>query len=182
MNLYFTYRPRRRLGAPFLGYCAWAPRSELFLQLGYLSLTVGHFGVPLTEKLLVPFFLAHASAPRPICSYQVRGIPPRNCLWFSSILRLTTWILQCTVLFLLTFSKVNLSSLYSLSLSPVKCSKGNMEENKLLEPHNHRHPLFYKCCRRKLTQPRVQYILNTYADMTRNVDPELVPGRVSRHW
>jgi site-specific recombinase XerD len=59
--------------------------------------------------------------------------------------------------------------------------KAYMEENKLLEPHNNRHPLFFNCWRRKLTRSGVNYILKTYADMARKADPVLVPERISCH-
>jgi len=59
--------------------------------------------------------------------------------------------------------------------------KAYMEENRLLEPHNDRHPLFFNCWQRKLTRSGVNYILKAYADMARKADPLLVPERISCH-
>ncbi len=59
--------------------------------------------------------------------------------------------------------------------------KAYMEENRLLETHNDRHPLFFNCWRRKLTRSGVNYILKAYADMARKVDPLLVPEKISCH-
>jgi site-specific recombinase XerD len=59
--------------------------------------------------------------------------------------------------------------------------KTYMQENKLLEPHNNWHPLFFNCWRKKLTRSGVNYILKTYADMARKVNPALIPERISCH-
>jgi len=56
-----------------------------------------------------------------------------------------------------------------------------MQENKMLETHNNQHPLFFNCWRRKLTRSGVNYILKTYADMARNINPNLIPERISCH-
>jgi len=56
-----------------------------------------------------------------------------------------------------------------------------MQENKLLEPHYNQHPLFFNCWGEKLTRPGVNYILKTYADMARKINPALIPERISCH-
>lgn len=59
--------------------------------------------------------------------------------------------------------------------------KTYMQENKMLETHNNQQPLFFNCWRRKLTRSGVNYILKTYADMARNINPNLIPERISCH-
>lgn len=59
--------------------------------------------------------------------------------------------------------------------------KAYMQENKLLEPHYNQHPLFFNCWGKKLTRSGVNYILKTYADTARKVNPALIPERISCH-
>lgn len=56
-----------------------------------------------------------------------------------------------------------------------------MQENKLLEPHYNQHPLFFNCWGNKLTRSGVNYILKSYSDMARKLNPELIPEAVSCH-
>ena len=59
--------------------------------------------------------------------------------------------------------------------------KAYMRENKLLEPHYNQHSLFFNCWGKKLTRSGVNYILKTYADTARKVNPALVPETISCH-
>ena len=59
--------------------------------------------------------------------------------------------------------------------------KTYMHENKLLEPNYNQHPLFFNCWRKKLTRSGVNYILKTYADMARKLNPALIPEKISCH-
>lgn len=56
-----------------------------------------------------------------------------------------------------------------------------MQENKLLEPHYNQHPLFFNCWGNKLTRSGVNYILKSYADTARKLNPELIPDVISCH-
>jgi integrase/recombinase XerD len=59
--------------------------------------------------------------------------------------------------------------------------KAYMQENKLMEPYDNQHPLFFNCWGKKLTRSGVNYILKTYADMARKINPALIPERISCH-
>lgn len=59
--------------------------------------------------------------------------------------------------------------------------KAYMQENKLLEPYDNQHPLFFYCWGKNLTRSGVNYILKTYADMARKINPALIPERISCH-
>lgn len=59
--------------------------------------------------------------------------------------------------------------------------KTYMQENKMLEPHYNQHPLFFNCWGNKLTRSGVNYILKTYADMARKINPKLIPDKISCH-
>src|SRR5690625_5083935 len=59
--------------------------------------------------------------------------------------------------------------------------KAYMQENKLLEPHQNQHPLFFNCWGKKLTRSGVKYILKSYADIARKLNQALVPETVSCH-
>lgn len=59
--------------------------------------------------------------------------------------------------------------------------KAYMQENKLLEPYYNRHPLFFNCWGNKLTRSGVNYILKSYADMARKLNPELISDVISCH-
>jgi site-specific recombinase XerD len=59
--------------------------------------------------------------------------------------------------------------------------KRYMECNHLFENHTQKHPLFFNSRNEKLTRAGVTYILKTYADMARRVNPELIPSSISCH-
>ena len=56
-----------------------------------------------------------------------------------------------------------------------------MDENRMLEPHQNKHPLFFNCWGKKLTRSGVNYILKGYADIARKINPMLIPERISCH-
>jgi len=56
-----------------------------------------------------------------------------------------------------------------------------MSENKLLEAHANRYPLFSNNRKQKLTRAGVTYILKTYADQARKINPALIPDTISCH-
>ena len=59
--------------------------------------------------------------------------------------------------------------------------KEYMEENHLLEPYANLYPLFSNSRREKLTRAGVTYILNTYTDLARKINPSLIPEKISCH-
>ena len=56
-----------------------------------------------------------------------------------------------------------------------------MKENHLLEPYANQYPLFSNSRREKLTRAGVTYILNTYADLVRKINPGIIPEKISCH-
>lgn len=59
--------------------------------------------------------------------------------------------------------------------------KKYMLENKLLESHANQYPLFSNNRKQKLTRAGVTYILKTYADQARKINPALIPNIISCH-
>lgn len=59
--------------------------------------------------------------------------------------------------------------------------KRYMANNKLLEPENNLHPLFFNSRKEKLTRAGVNYVLQGYANTARKKNPTLIPIRVSPH-
>jgi site-specific recombinase XerD len=59
--------------------------------------------------------------------------------------------------------------------------KSYMEQNHLLQPHANRYPLFYNSRKEKLTRAGVHHILQYYARMAREKDPQLIPDKISPH-
>lgn len=59
--------------------------------------------------------------------------------------------------------------------------KRYMANNKLLEPENNLHPLFFNSRKEKLTRAGVNYVLQGYANIARKKNPTLIPIRVSPH-
>ena len=56
-----------------------------------------------------------------------------------------------------------------------------MQENNLLEPYSNQYPLFSNTRKEKLTRAGVTYILNTYADLARKINPVIIPETISCH-
>ena len=59
--------------------------------------------------------------------------------------------------------------------------KQYMEENHLQEPHANQYPLFSNNRKEKLTRAGVTYILNTYVNLARKINPVLIPETISCH-
>lgn len=59
--------------------------------------------------------------------------------------------------------------------------KAYMQENKLLEPHQNQHPLFFNYWGKKLTRSGVNFILKSYADIAHRLSPTLIPETISCH-
>ncbi|MQY77618.1 MAG: tyrosine-type recombinase/integrase [Bacteroidetes bacterium] len=59
--------------------------------------------------------------------------------------------------------------------------KKYMQENHLLEPSANQYPLFSNYRREKLTRAGVTYILNTYVDLARKINPGIIPEKISCH-
>lgn len=59
--------------------------------------------------------------------------------------------------------------------------KDYMKENYLLESYANQYPLFSNSRREKLTRAGVTYILNTYVDLARKINPGIIPEKISCH-
>ncbi len=59
--------------------------------------------------------------------------------------------------------------------------KKYMEENHLLEPHATQYPLFSNTRNEKFTRAGITYILKTYADQARKINPSIIPNSISCH-
>ena len=59
--------------------------------------------------------------------------------------------------------------------------KNYMQENHLLEPYANQYPLFSNSRREKLTRAGVTYILNTYVNLARKINPGIIPEKLSCH-
>ena len=59
--------------------------------------------------------------------------------------------------------------------------KKYMQEVHLLEPHANQYPLFANTRSEKLTRAGVTYILKTYADQARKINPAIIPETISCH-
>ena len=59
--------------------------------------------------------------------------------------------------------------------------KEYMQKNHLLETHANQYPLFSNSRNEKLTRAGVTYILKTYADLARKINPAIIPETISCH-
>jgi site-specific recombinase XerD len=59
--------------------------------------------------------------------------------------------------------------------------KHYLKENHLLEHYANQYPLFSNTRNEKLTRAGVTYILKTYAELARKINPTLIPRTVSCH-
>ncbi|MFC4873636.1 site-specific integrase [Negadavirga shengliensis] len=59
--------------------------------------------------------------------------------------------------------------------------KNYMQENQLFEPHANNYPLFSNSKNERLTRAGVAYILNTHAVMARQINPAIIPEKISCH-
>jgi site-specific recombinase XerD len=95
----------------------------------------------------------------------------------------------------LTPASVNFNKPYTINLwgkgskgriiplmdSQIQLLRDYMDNNRLLEPHANRYPLFYNSRREKLTRMGITLILKKYADKARNINPTLIPNVVTPH-
>ena len=56
-----------------------------------------------------------------------------------------------------------------------------MKENHLNDSNMFGAPLFFNNRHEKMTREGITYVLKTYADMARKVNPSLIPERISCH-
>lgn len=73
------------------------------------------------------------------------------------------------------------SRIVPLQEEQVDLLKVYMQENRLLEEHRNQQPLFFNRWGEKLTRSSVNYILKSYVNMARRIDPSLIPERISCH-
>jgi integrase/recombinase XerD len=59
--------------------------------------------------------------------------------------------------------------------------KEYMQKNHLFETHANQYPLFSNSRKEKLTRAGVTYILKTYADLARKINPAIIPETISCH-
>lgn len=59
--------------------------------------------------------------------------------------------------------------------------KKYMIENNLMEPYSNQYPLFSNYRKEKLTPEGVTYILKTYVELARKINPAIIPEKVSCH-
>jgi integrase/recombinase XerD len=59
--------------------------------------------------------------------------------------------------------------------------KEYMHKNHLFETHANQYPLFSNSRKEKLTRAGVTYILKTYADLARKINPAIIPETISCH-
>jgi site-specific recombinase XerD len=59
--------------------------------------------------------------------------------------------------------------------------KEYMQKNHLLETHANQYPLFSNSRKEKLTRAGVTYILKSYADLARKINPAIIPETISCH-
>jgi len=79
------------------------------------------------------------------------------------------------------FGKGRKSRVVPLTEEQIVILKRYMEENHLFENCKLKHPLFFNSRNEKLTRAGVTYILKTYANMARQVNPGLISSDISCH-
>lgn len=79
------------------------------------------------------------------------------------------------------FGKGRKSRIVPLMEEQIVLLKRYMEENHLFENHKLKYPLFFNSRNEKLTRAGVTYILQTYADMAKQVNQDLIPDKISCH-
>jgi len=77
--------------------------------------------------------------------------------------------------------KGNKARIVPLMEPAMQLLKRYMDEQRLLEPHANKYPLFFNKRNEKLTRSGVNYILSKYKDMARNQDNSLVPEVLTCH-
>jgi integrase/recombinase XerD len=79
------------------------------------------------------------------------------------------------------FGKGRKSRVVPLMEEQIVLLKRYMVENHLFETFKLKHPLFFNSRKEKLTRSGVTYILKTHAKMARQVNPILIPEKISCH-
>jgi len=79
------------------------------------------------------------------------------------------------------FGKGRKSRVVPIMEEQIVILKRYMEENHLIENYKLKHPLFFNSRNEKLTRAGVTYILKVYANMARQVNPELIPNNICCH-
>jgi len=79
------------------------------------------------------------------------------------------------------FGKGRKSRVVPLMEEQIFLLKQYMEGNHLFEQYKLKHPLFFNSRNEKLTRSGVTYILKTYANMAKQVNPGLIPDKISCH-
>lgn len=79
------------------------------------------------------------------------------------------------------WGKGNKKRIVPLQAEQVKLLQNYMAENDLDKPAYNQRPLFANNRGGKLTNAGIAYILNTYADNARKLQPELIPDKISPH-
>ena len=79
------------------------------------------------------------------------------------------------------FGKGRKSRVVPLMKEQIILLKRYMDENHLFEQYKLKHPLFFNSRNEKLSRSGVTYILKTYVNMARQVNPGLMPDNISCH-
>lgn len=79
------------------------------------------------------------------------------------------------------YGKGRKTRLVPLAKEQTQLLRAYMEENHLFESLNATHPLFFNTRGEKLTRAGMTYIVKKYADMARQIEPELIPEVLSCH-
>lgn len=79
------------------------------------------------------------------------------------------------------YGKGRKTRLVPLAKEQTQLLRAYMEENHLFESQNATHPLFFNTRGEKLTRAGMTYIVKKYADMARQINPELIPEVLSCH-
>lgn len=79
------------------------------------------------------------------------------------------------------FGKGGKARIVPLQSEQVLFLKKYMQDNNLMQPYAGQYPLFSNNRNEKLTRAGVTYILKTYADQARKINPAIIPDTVSCH-
>ena len=79
------------------------------------------------------------------------------------------------------FGKGRKSRLVPIQEESFRILKSYMQEHRLLNAYNNRHPLFYNASGNKLTTAGIAYIIQKYITEAHKIDPDNVPEHLSPH-
>jgi len=77
--------------------------------------------------------------------------------------------------------KGNKTRVVPMLTDQVRLLKNYMQEHNLIEPHAGMYPLFCNCRKEKLTRAGVNHILLKYVKMAKEMNPKLIPEKISCH-